>query len=1150
MTLKTCGILFLLASGAPGHATPPTCDVNHDGAVNIVDIQLEINQALGRAPCTSDLDSNGTCDVVDVQRVITAALTGQCNADVTNGLIGYWKLDEASGTVAHDSSGLGYDGTVTAASGTYAWRPTGGRINGAFVNLSSSAPITVQNNSQINFSGDFTFALWVKLSTSDHAPLLWKSVRPISQGTAFQGYGLGMISGHLQAFLDGRNQVGTLAIPIGQWAHLAMVKSGLSLILYVNGVADVPMSAPATITPSDAPLIFGTTNDDVRVYNRALTALEIQAIAASNGSYVGATQVAPPEITVFAANPTSIAAGQSATLSWQVSGASTILIDNGIGSQSSVSSGSVTVSPTTSTTYTLTALNSGGSTALTATVVVAHPTDPPSKNVVITAPLSNATLSGTTTLAATVTGLPTAVAIEYYLNGRPLYTDERVGPIANPFTYSWNTFNSWDSFSQLTAVALDASRNVLATSAPIPVQIANTPYTLKQTSPDPSQTLTGTITWTVAANLPSGSVIWCYVDGMQVGGGAPPVISFPFDTTTLPNGQHEFHCMGATANPTNGYNLAALMSNYQMNVDNGRTLMSLRSNFGRLYLTPQESQSLIGRLVYTNGDEAGTSAVFTSDNPSVVTVSGSTATAVAPGTAHITAISQGKSAIVYVTVNASSGLPHFSKSGEILTAYDPANSLFVRTIFSGPFSAEFGDVPELASYLHTAGVNTLSTGFYQNPADNANWVLGNYSGQQSLSDYEHGFDVGYITWPGSVHQIAKANNWSMYLTGDDMARMVKEMIDSTEDPYSAAKIQYALATIKKTGNVIGISMIDECDGAWGGDPLAQTPGYWAKWSPTFTSSPFAALLKTMNAVSRPYIAWPTIGIGNHETIANWQGDPAVADYTDLYWDHDGIIVYPDGQSNWSIAGDVSTVLKQNNFSVGLGMMPKVEVALPVIQRNKPVLILVGASGNWYHAGVSRPTTDPYEAGVDQLIRPGYRPEQIPMEVFMAIARGAAGVRTYQFNHLDKYWPSTLVKGSEWQSGIGPFNQNGIDGLAPGSRWNSLGSAFTLVQNLEPYVLSPMTQAIDLGPFIVTGAHSGPSGNMLIAVNVLEAPQTIQADLSSYTTGASVTRYRLLADQVASESLGSVTSDQVTLSPGEVAVYVFPSGGASSSSAQP
>ncbi len=56
-----------------------SCDLNGDGVVNSLDVQLAVNQAIGAAPCSSaDLQGTGTCDVVDVQRVIEASLGQAC----------------------------------------------------------------------------------------------------------------------------------------------------------------------------------------------------------------------------------------------------------------------------------------------------------------------------------------------------------------------------------------------------------------------------------------------------------------------------------------------------------------------------------------------------------------------------------------------------------------------------------------------------------------------------------------------------------------------------------------------------------------------------------------------------------------------------------------------------------------------------------------------------------------------------------------------------------------------------------------------------------------------------------------------------------------------------------------------------------------
>ena len=65
---------------ATGGTPPPPpssspCDVNGDGAINVADVQMEVNMALGIGSCTNP---SGTCTVTAVQRVVNAALGGTC----------------------------------------------------------------------------------------------------------------------------------------------------------------------------------------------------------------------------------------------------------------------------------------------------------------------------------------------------------------------------------------------------------------------------------------------------------------------------------------------------------------------------------------------------------------------------------------------------------------------------------------------------------------------------------------------------------------------------------------------------------------------------------------------------------------------------------------------------------------------------------------------------------------------------------------------------------------------------------------------------------------------------------------------------------------------------------------------------------------
>lgn len=89
-----------------------------------------------------------------------------------------------------------------------------------------------------------------------------------------------------------------------------------------------------------------------------------------------APKPAAPTVAQFTAEPTSIQRGQTSTLRWEVTGSVTnVSINEGIGTVQST--GNSRVSPSDSTTYTLTATGPGGSITGSATVNVSAPPPPP-----------------------------------------------------------------------------------------------------------------------------------------------------------------------------------------------------------------------------------------------------------------------------------------------------------------------------------------------------------------------------------------------------------------------------------------------------------------------------------------------------------------------------------------------------------------------------------------------------------------------------------------------------------------------------------------------------------------------------------------------------------------------------------------------------
>lgn len=134
-----------------------------------------------------------------------------------------------------------------------------------------------------------------------------------------------------------------------------------------------PAGSGAALADADTPTPRFTP-DVAGEYEVTLTVSDGR-LEASDGVSVTALPPGSPRIEEFDASPAVIPSGGSATLSWSVSGDEplTLVMDGGVGVVSGESS--VEVTPASTTTYTLTAVNAIGSASAQTTVVV---NDPPS----------------------------------------------------------------------------------------------------------------------------------------------------------------------------------------------------------------------------------------------------------------------------------------------------------------------------------------------------------------------------------------------------------------------------------------------------------------------------------------------------------------------------------------------------------------------------------------------------------------------------------------------------------------------------------------------------------------------------------------------------------------------------------------------------
>jgi hypothetical protein len=203
-----------------------------------------------------------------------------------SGLAAGWSFNEAAGTSATDSSGN--NNTATLVNGV---ARTTGNYGGGLTFDGVNDYLTVPNSPSLDISGTgLTLSMWINpqaLSGGDSVVLgkFWNA----TMTSPYYQYGLELAGGTVPVFYVGTAGGPLLArmgsaLSLNQWGHLAVVFDGSQVKFYLNGalVSTVPLQA--TITARSNPFQLGAFNtqeffkgslDEVRIYNRALTAQEI-----------------------------------------------------------------------------------------------------------------------------------------------------------------------------------------------------------------------------------------------------------------------------------------------------------------------------------------------------------------------------------------------------------------------------------------------------------------------------------------------------------------------------------------------------------------------------------------------------------------------------------------------------------------------------------------------------------------------------------------------------------------------------------------------------------------------------------------------------------------------------------------------------------
>ena len=259
----------------------------------------------GSEPDTADYYYSGSPVAISVDTTLTARAfkTGLIPSDSasadyvfeslpTEGLVAYWSLDEGSGSTVSDSSGNAHHGGL-GSEVTWAGNGRSGGNALAFANL-PGGEVTVADASSLRFGANdnYTVSFWVKVDAipAGSQALFFKGNKP-------ELIGIYLLNSGIVNYTAGswRHVRSNTPIAIGTWQHIVAIQDSAHANdkrrLYING-AQVASRNSTESSASEGDLFIGSRGksngyeafagylDEIRIYDRALTDVEIGALSA------------------------------------------------------------------------------------------------------------------------------------------------------------------------------------------------------------------------------------------------------------------------------------------------------------------------------------------------------------------------------------------------------------------------------------------------------------------------------------------------------------------------------------------------------------------------------------------------------------------------------------------------------------------------------------------------------------------------------------------------------------------------------------------------------------------------------------------------------------------------------------------------------
>ena len=209
------------------------------------------------------------------------------NAQLSDGLIGYWPLDEGDGTTAANSAG-GEDAELYNG---VEWvdDPDRGVVL-SFDGVDAYADAGAETIPQMTQDNDFTWSVWINQAGGNGPNDVVLGNRYGPEGTDFAPREfIKFTPTKFEFHLDGGGQnceFDDLANSEGEWIHHVVVKTGDTFTHYTNGIEDESSTFTSELQ-NPQPFYFGGDQanenwngmlDDIAIWDRALSADEVSSL--------------------------------------------------------------------------------------------------------------------------------------------------------------------------------------------------------------------------------------------------------------------------------------------------------------------------------------------------------------------------------------------------------------------------------------------------------------------------------------------------------------------------------------------------------------------------------------------------------------------------------------------------------------------------------------------------------------------------------------------------------------------------------------------------------------------------------------------------------------------------------------------------------